>query len=616
MGADTLEARARAFPAQPGVYFFKDEDGRVLYVGKAASLRQRMRSYFGSRVGPRVHLMVARARQLEYIVTKDPVEALILELNLIKRHRPPFNIRLRDDKHYPYLRVTLEENYPRLLIARRQGNEGSRYFGPFTRAGSVHATMNLTRRLFPQRTCGNQAFAQAKRPCLNFHIRRCPGPCTGQVEHEAYRAITGDLVMFLEGRHEDLIRRLQEKMEEAAERLEFERAAALRDQLQAVREVTGSQPVVAPGGRDSDVLAFARSGNDASALVFWVRHGKLVGRESFQLTGVEGKGDREVMTALVEQYYQRAAAIPDEVIVTHELKDAGAVREWLKKLKRNPVRLIHPRRGDRVKLVRLAEENARLALEELKPASERQREQAESASLELAQILELPGPPSRLECFDVSNLQGKQAVASMVVFQDGQARKDLYRKFRIRSVPGSDDYAMLREAVQRRYARGLRQRGTGETSGFSEFPDLLVVDGGRGQLNVTLEVLEELGVRLPVIGLAKEEEEVYVPGRAETLRLPRDGAALHLLQRLRDEAHRFALGYHRRVRNQDSLRSLLDEVSGIGPRRRAALLRQFGSLTAIREKTVDELARVPGMNRKAAQDLKDYLSGWSRETKG
>lgn len=604
---DDLEERAKAAPDQPGVYLFRDQGGKVLYVGKAASLRKRLRSYSGSHSDPRVRLMLERAHQLEYLVTKDAVEALVLELNLIKVHRPPFNIRMRDDKHYPYLRVTLEEEYPRLLLARKPESGGSRYFGPFTRAGAVRSTMDLCRRLFPQRTCGRLPATPAGRACLNFHLGRCPGPCTGKVEKEGYRAVTSDLILFLQGHHTHLIRSLTRRMEEAAERMDFEGAALWRDRLRGVREVVGSHPVVSPGGGDGDVLAFACSGNHAAAAVLCLRQGKLVGRESVYLTGVEGWSRGRVMTALVEQYYQHAAVIPPEVMVSDDLEDASAVREWLRRLRGGPVRLFRPRRGFRSDLVQMAGENAGLALDQLHPAEERQRERAVSAAYELAQVLQLPAPPRRLEGFDVSNLQGKQAVAAMVAFIDGLPEKSGYRKFRIQGLGGPDDYAMLRQAIHRRFARGKQEREEGAGTGFSVLPDLLVVDGGRGQLNVALEALEELGITLPVAALAKTEEEIYVPGRDLPLRLSRESTALQLLQRLRDEAHRFALGYHRVLRARDSLRLPWEEVPGIGPRRKAALLARFGSTAAMGAASVEELAQVPGMNRQVAKKLKDHL---------
>jgi len=604
---DDLAERAKAGPDQPGVYLFRDQDGKVLYVGKAASLKKRLRSYLGSRADPRVRLMLDRARRLEYLVTKDAVEALVLELNLIKVHRPPFNIRLRDDKQYPYLRVTLEEEYPRLLLARKPDSGGSRYFGPFTRAGAVRSTMDLCRRLFPQRTCGRLPATPARRACLNFHLGRCPGPCTGKVEKAGYRGVTSDLIMFLEGHHARLISGLTRKMEEAAGRMDFEGAALWRDRLRGVREVTGGHPVVSPGGGDGDVLAFACSSNHAAAVVLCLRQGKLVGRESAHLTGVEGWSLRRVMTALVEQYYQHAAVIPPEVMVSQELEDGAAVREWLRRLRGGPVRLFRPGRGYRADLVQMAVENARLALDQLHPAEERRRDRAAAAAQELAQALELPAPARRLECFDVSNLQGRQAVAAMAVFVDGLPEKAGYRKLRIQGATGPDDYAMLRQAIYRRYLRGRRDREEGVVSGFSVFPDLLVVDGGRGQLNVALQVLEELGITLPVVALAKAEEEIHVPGRALPLRLPEDRPARQLLQRLRDEAHRFALGYHRGLRTQESLRLPWEDVPGIGPRRRSELLARFGSTAAMRAASVEELAQVPGMNRQVAQRLKDYL---------
>ncbi len=599
----SVEQRARQLPDGPGVYWFEDASGRVLYVGKAISIRKRVRSYTRQRLqDARLLMMLEAASHIDFIVTKDEVEALILEMNLIKRHRTPFNVRLRDDKHYPYLRVTLEETFPRVLIARRRSQPGSRYFGPFTRAGAVHETLRLARRFFPQRLCSNRTFAQATRPCLNYQIKRCPAPCVGKIDKDSYRSICDDLMLFLSGRHADLAKQLGEKMEEAAESMEFEEAARLRDQLQALQEVTGSQPVVAQGGTESDVFAVARRGDEGCGQVFWIREGKLVGRETFWLTGVEGSSQPDMLTALVKQYYAQATMVPPEVIVGCELEDTTTIAAWLRQLRGKKVTVIRPQRGSRRQLLEVAQENAEFTLQSAYPVEEMQRRRVEGALSQLADYLELEEVPYRLECFDVSNLHGTDAVASMVVFEGGKPRKDQYRKYRIRTVEGADDYAMLKEAMQRRYRRLLQ----GERR-HKNTPDLVVVDGGKGQLHAALEVFDQLGISLPVMGLAKRDEAIYLPEHSEPLRLQESDPALYLLQRLRDEAHRFAVNYHRQLRGAKSLRSRLEDVPGVGPRRRAALLRHFGSVEAVRVSEVEEIAALPGMNRQVAQVVKEYL---------
>ena len=598
-----VEARVRNLPDSPGIYMFEDASRRVLYVGKAISIRKRVRSYTRQRLNdPRLLLMLEAADHIDFIVTKDEIEALILEMNLIKRHRPPFNIRLRDDKHYPYLRVTLEEEFPRVVIARQRSHSGSRYFGPFTRAGAVHETLRLARRFFPQRLCSNRTFEQQSRPCLNHQIKRCPAPCGGKIDPASYRSICDDLMLFLSGRHGDLVKQLEKKMEEAAESLQFERAARIRDQLKALQEVTGDQPVVAQGGAESDVFAVSRQGDEGCAQVFWIREGKLVGRETFWLTGVEGKSEADMLTALVKQYYAQATIVPPEVIVGSELEDSETITAWLRQLRGRKVRLIRPQRGSRRQLLEVAQENAQFVLESAYPAEEMRRRRLEGAAARLAGHLGLEEVPYRLECFDVSNFHGTDAVASMVVFEDGKPRKDQYRRYRIRTVRGADDYAMLKEAMFRRFRPLTHQGAAGKRR-----PDLVVVDGGKGQLNAALEIFDQLALDFPVIGLAKREEAIYLPGEPQPLELERDDQALYLLQRLRDEAHRFAVNYHRRLRHRGSLRSQLEDIPGVGPQRRGVLLRHFGSVEAIKASEVEDLAALPGMNYRVARAIKDFM---------
>jgi len=593
-------------PDRPGVYLFKDAAGEVIYVGKALSLRNRVRSYFHSSAGlnQRTMAMLSRAADLDYIVTDTELEALTLESNLVKRYRPRYNVMLKDDKHYPYLRVTTEDRWPRLVIARRARRDGSRYFGPYYPASVVHETMRLCRRLFPLRTCSDRVLESTDRPCLNYHIGRCLGPCTGQVDEEEYRQVVRDLCLFLGGRGEEVRDRLRKRMEEAAERLEFEKAARLRDQIQALDRLIEEQKMVSTRLEDQDVVGLARAGPDACVQVFFMRAGKVVGRRHYILPEASPEAP-EILAAFLKQHYADAEDIPGQILLPAEPEDAELIARWLSQQAGHRVSLVVPRRGEKKRLVDLVTENARQVLNEVKPEEERRREMGREAARVLGELAGLSGPVRRLEGYDISNLHGRQAVGSLVVFEEGVPRKEHYRLFRLRT-PGPDDYAMMQEVLFRRFRRGLEEAGSG--SSWAVMPDLVLVDGGRGQLNAALEVLRALGLEhITVMGLAKEQELLYLPDRAEPVELPRDSAALHLVQWLRDEAHRFALGHHRRARKREGLRSLLDEVPGIGPRRKKELLRRFGSLEKLAAASVEELAAVPGMNRAAARRLKEYL---------
>ncbi|SHE29179.1 Excinuclease ABC subunit C [Desulfofundulus australicus DSM 11792] len=609
-------------PDKPGVYLFRDAAGEIIYVGKAVSLKNRVRSYYqpASRLSPKVRAMMNRAVDFEYIVTDNEVEALILESNLIKEHRPRYNIYLKDDKSYPYLKVTLGEDFPRVHVTRRVVRDGSRYFGPYTSAGAVHETLDLLRRIFPFRTCKQKLAAgklpAGRRPCLNYYIGRCLAPCSGQVGREEYRSIINRVCLFLEGRQDDLVKELTRRMNEAAEKLEFERAARFRDQLMAVRQVLENQKVLSTGREDRDVVALAQTEDLSLVMIFFVRGGKLIGRDQFLVPGA-GNAPEEVLTAFVKQYYSRADFIPGEVLLAGiEPQERPAIEEWLSSLRGSRVRLVVPRRGEKKQLVELVAKNAHLALQEVEQERE-SRGQGEDACAELARELGLEKVPRRIECYDISNTQGEESVASMVVFEEGRPATDQYRRFKIRTVTGPNDYASLKEVLARRFNRAREEQElirTGQLStrqaGFHRLPDLLIVDGGRGQLSAAREVMKELGFGcIPAFGLAKEEELLFAEGRTEPIRLPRDSRALHLLQHLRDEAHRFALNYHRQLRNRRSLKSLLDEIEGIGPVRRRALLRAFPSLEDMARATVEELAAVPGMNRSAARAVYRFFHG-------
>ncbi len=605
-----LEERLQALPNQPGVYVFKDAGGEVLYVGKSVYLRDRMRSYFGSPHGLdlKTRELVSRIADFEVILTDSELEALILENTLIKQHHPRYNIRLRDDKGYPFIKVTLNEEWPRVLKARRLEDDGARYFGPFSSAGSVNTTLRLLGKLFPYCSRGKKIDGREKRPCLDYHIGRCLGACVGLADHDAYIAAIHQAILFLEGKGDRIVQMLRQQMADAAEALQFERAATLRDQLRGLEKVLERQKVVSATFEDEDVIAFARDDGEACVQVFFIRRGRLIGSESFVLQGAEHEDSSRVMASFVTQFYENAAEVPRTILLQHEMEEWSVVEAWLRQKRRDKVTIRVPRRGEKRKLVELVARNAAETLEQmrLKWLSDEQRRTG--AMAELRDILGLDGLPRRIEGYDISTLQGQAAVGSMVVFENGMSKRGAYRRFRIRTVEGQDDYAMLGEVLCRRFRRATV--GSEEDRGWADLPDLVLVDGGRGQVNTARSVLEEMDLgHLPLIGLAKKEEIVHVSGRPQPLVLPRDSVALHLLQRVRDEAHRFAVTYHRSHHRKRGVRSSLDDVPGVGPRRRAALLRHFGSLEAIQKATLEELAAVPGMNRSVARELKDNLGG-------
>jgi len=611
-----LRVTIQALPARPGVYLMRDGREQVIYVGKAVNLRSRVRSYFtpSAQESPKIRRLVAQVADLEFIVTDTELEALILEATLIKAHRPRFNVRLRDDKRYPYIKITWSDPFPRVLITRRIERDGSRYFGPYTSAAAVHRTLDLLRRSFPYLTCSRKITGKDTRACLYHDLKLCLAPCIGAVGQEEYRAMIEGLVRFLEGRSEEVIADLEARMRAAADALDFERAALLRDQLRAVRRVVERQKIVAAAGSDQDVIALARDDGNACVQVFFIRGGRLMGREYFLLEGAEAEADREVMAAFLKQFYEEAAYVPPEVVLPQEVDEALVIEEWLRSKRKAKVTLQVPRRGRKRDLVRMATENAVQMLATLRIQWEADAHRQEQALDELQTALDLPARPARIECYDVSNTQGTEPTGSMVVFVQGVPRRSDYRRFVIRTVAGPDDYASMREVLTRRLNR-WQMATSGETKGarrskaWALLPDLLIVDGGRGQLGVALEVLEEFGLRgrVPVAALAKREEEVFVPNRPKPLRLPRGSPGLLLLQRIRDEAHRFAILHHRQRRRRAGLASELEAIPGIGPVRRRALLRAFGSLERIRAASVDELALVPGISRALAEAIKEHL---------
>lgn len=617
--SEHLKAQLDSLPQKPGCYLFKDTHGEVLYVGKAVNLRQRVRSYFqsGAQHNRRTMLLVNKVAHVEWIVVGSELEALILEMNLIKKHRPHFNIRLKDDKRYPYIKVHWADAYPKVTVTRRMVGDGARYFGPYTSVWAVHQTLDILRRIFPYLTCDREITGQDQRACLYYDIKLCTAPCIGAIDQKSYRLMIDDLCKFLEGRTEPIVSRLRLEMEHAAEILQFERAAMLRDQLQAIENVVKRQRVVSTEYIDSDVLALARSEDEACVQVFFIRGGKLIGQDYFLLEGISDTSDAKVMAEFLKQFYDQTPTVPPQVLLPYEVEEAQIIQQWLRQRREDQkAEILVPRRGKQRELIQLVAENAMETLRALKAQWEVDKHRQEQALIELQNNLNLAMPLNRVECYDISNTQGTAAVGSMVVFEQGVARKNLYRRFNIRSVQGPDDFASMEEVLTRRFNRWLtaqqvqQQPGKKLDMAFGRLPDLLIVDGGKGQLNRALAVLQRFNLqdKIPVVGLAKQHEELYLPGRADPIILPRNSQGLYLLQRIRDEAHRFAISGHRQKRTKRGLASQLDSIPGIGPSRRRALLQRFKSLEGIRNATISELAAVPGISLALAQTIKDHLA--------
>jgi excinuclease ABC subunit C len=593
-----------ALPARPGTYLFKDGAGKVLYVGKASSLRNRVRSYFGSphTLSPKIQGMVAESQELDFIVTDSEQEAIILENNLIKKHHPAYNVNLRDDKSYPYIKVCLNEEWPRVFPTRRFENDGGRYFGPYASARSVRKTLSLLKGLFRYCSPKGPITGRKPRPCFDYHIRRCAGACSGEIGRDEYRQAIDRVVLFLEGRHEAITRDLRKKMDTASAALEFEKAASVRDQLEAVERVSEEQKIISPRRGDEDVIGLACERDRACALVLFVRRGKLVGKEQFILDGTRDETLGQILASFVQQYYGQASYVPPQILLQTEPLDVQVISTWLGSRRGGKVSLAVPQRGANRRLVNMAAENAAQALEQMKAKWMADASRTTAALDELVRLLDLPSLPERIECYDVSNISGTSAVGSMVVFENGRPKSSEYRRFKIKGVTGIDDYAMMQELLRRRFKK-VPEDG----SAWASRPDLVLIDGGKGHLAAALHVLGQAGRGdTRVASIAKENEEVFIPGAGQPLALPRDSQALYLLQRVRDESHRFALSYHARLRRKASVASVLD-VPGIGPKRRRALMKHFGSIRAIRDASVEEVASVPGMTRPAAEMVKEHL---------
>ena len=607
-----LQHKLSNLPTAPGVYVMRNEAGEVIYVGKAVNLRNRVRSYFQkSAAHPlKVRVMVEHIHDLEIIVTDSEVEALILENHLIKEYSPRYNVRLKDDKTYPYIKVTVQEDFPRVLMVRRRLNDGARYFGPYTDVTAVKKTLSFLRTLFPLRTCSKKIVeGQQDRPCLNYHIGRCLAPCAGLVSKEKYGEMIAEVIMFLEGRIDRLIPELTEKMHQAAAKLEFERAARFRNQIRGLQTLAERQKMVAQHNEDQDYLGCARYGELACVQVFFVRSGKLVGRDHFLLECSAEEDEGEILRSFLQQYYQDASYIPREVLIPEELDEPAVLEDWLGGLRGGRVYLRTPKRGVKRQLLDLVIKNAQVVLDETKSRQAFKEKAQEKALQELQEVADLPEPPERIEAFDISNLQGTNIVASLVVWEDGDFKSSDYRRFRIRGVEGApNDYESMREAVRRRFQRGLQEREEQVKDGkFAAFPDLVLIDGGKGQLSAALEVRDELGLIMPFIALAERREELYLEGSSEPVVLPLDSPGLLLLRRIRDEAHRFALTYHRNLRGKAARTSILDEIPGVGPKRKKDLIKHFGSVKRIREASLEELQQVPGISAKLAGEIYQHM---------
>ena len=654
-----IQDQLDALPTRPGCYLMKDKQGAVIYVGKAINLRSRVRSYWHKSAGynsPKTWQLALHVEKIEFIVTGSELEALVLENNLIKRYHPRYNVRLKDDKRYPYIKITWQEPFPKVFMTRRMERDGARYYGPFTAAWAVYQTLNTLRRVFPYLTCDRAITGRDPRACMYYDIKLCNAPCIGAVHREEYRAVIKQLMDFLDGKSEDIVADLQTRMAEAAHHLEFERAAALRDKLTALQKISERQAVVSPRLADQDVVAIARENGQACVQVFFIRNGKLIGSEYFMLEGAAEKESAEVLSSFVTQFYEEAAYVPPEILLPEALDESRIIEQWLKDRRGDKVEVHVPHHGQKRSLVNMAVTNAVETLNAIRAQWMKDESKHVTAVTELQEALALGEPPTRIEGYDISNTQGAGIVGAMVVFEKGAPRKSDYRKFKIQTVSGDpNDFASLQEMLRRRFRRyavehgahgEIRQgvtsvhpvprgiamaQGKAETQylaspqdiaspqdlaslgkkrdpSFAVLPDLIMIDGGKGQLSSAVEVLQEFGLdHIPMISLAKQEEEIFRPGESRSLRLPRDSAALQLLQRVRDEAHRFGLTFHRSLREKQSMASQLDEIKGIGLKRRQALLKKFGSVEAIRNASLDELAAVPGMTASAAQQIKASL---------
>ena len=608
-----IQEELKKLPGRPGVYLMHDETDQIIYVGKAISLKNRVRQYFQSsrNKGVKIEQMVTHIRRFEYIVTDSELEALVLECNLIKEHHPKYNTMLMDDKAYPFIKVTADEAYPRIMLARKMIKDKAKYFGPYTSAGAVKDTIELIRKLYHIRSC-NRSLPKdigKERPCLNYHIHQCYAPCQGYISREEYRKSIDEVVRFLNGNYDPILKELEEKMLDASENLEFEKAIEYRELLASVQKIAQKQKITDTAGDDRDIIAMASEGEDAVVQVFFIRGGRLIGRDHFYLKIAENDTKSEILSSFIKQFYAGTPYIPAELMLPEEIEDQEIIEEWLTTRREHKVRLRIPKKGTKEKLVELAQKNAQMVLKNDKERLKREEGRTIGAVKELEKILGLTGI-IRMEAYDISNTNGFDSVGSMVVYEHGKPKRNDYRKFKIKSVQGPDDYASMNEVLTRRFEHGLRERqDESETGGFQAFPDLIMMDGGRGQVNIALEVLEKLNLHIPVCGMVKDDNHRTRGLYFNNVELPidRNSECFRLITRIQDEAHRFAITFHRQLRSKGQVHSILDDIPGVGPARRKDLMRSFENIEAIRNSTVDDLKELPSMNEKSAQEVYKFF---------
>ena len=608
-----IQEELKKLPGKPGVYLMHDEKDAIIYVGKAISLKNRVRQYFQSsrNKGAKIEQMVTHISRFEYIVTDSELEALVLECNLIKEHRPKYNTMLMDDKTYPFIKVTVNEPFPRVMMARRMKKDKAKYFGPYTSAGAVKDTIELIRKLYHIRSC-NRSLPKdigKERPCLNYHIHQCYAPCQGYISREEYRKSIDEVVRFLNGNYDPILKELEEKMLDASENLEFEKAIEYRELLASVQKIAQKQKITDTAGDDRDIIAMSSEGEDAVVQVFFIRGGRLIGRDHFYLKIAENDTKSEILSSFIKQFYAGTPYIPAELMLPEEIEDQEIIEEWLTTRREHKVRLRIPKKGTKEKLVELAQKNAQMVLKNDKERLKREEGRTIGAVKELEKILGLTGI-IRMEAYDISNTNGFDSVGSMVVYEHGKPNRNDYRKFKIKSVQGPDDYASMNEVLTRRFEHGLRERqDESETGGFQAFPDLIMMDGGRGQVNIALEVLEKLNLHIPVCGMVKDDNHRTRGLYFNNVELPidRNSECFRLITRIQDEAHRFAITFHRQLRSKGQVHSILDDIPGVGPARRKDLMRSFENIEAIRNATVDDLKELPSMNEKSAQEVYKFF---------
>ena len=618
---ELLEEELKKLPAQPGVYIMHDARDEIIYIGKAISLKNRVRQYFqGSRnKSAKIEQMVSRIVRFEYIITDSELEALVLECNLIKEHRPRYNTMLKDDKSYPYIKVTVWEDFPRVLFSRDMKKDKSKYFGPYTSAGAVKDTLDLIHKLYKIRTCSRSLPKDIgkERPCLNYHIKQCDAPCQGYIGKEGYAEHIDEVMEFLNGRYDKILKNLEQQMMLASEELDFEKAIEYRELLGSVKKVAQKQKITSSSQQDRDIIALAKDETDAVVQVFFVREGKLIGREHFHVNVATAEDNRQILGSFIKQFYAGTPLVPRELWLQEDLDldEAAVISQWLSGRRGQKVKIVVPKKGDKERLVELAEKNAALVLSQDKEKIKREELRTVGAMNQVAEWLELPRI-SRIEAFDISNISGYESVGSMVVYEDGKPKRNDYRKFKIKTVIGPNDYASMKEVLTRRFEHGLTERDqfkeqstAGSPGSFTRFPDLIMMDGGRGQVNIALEVLAELQLAIPVCGMVKDDHHRTRGLYFNNVEIPVDkhSEGFRLITRIQDEAHRFAIEYHRSLRGKSQVRSILDDIDGVGDTRRKALMRHFKTIEAIREAGEEELAGIPGMNRRAARQVWEFF---------